>query len=75
MKYKQKLTKEQRKQISSRVLRWAACQLLSKSSFKVFETHLDIFENEALSRQTRESAARKIDQMINRRLKKHEQNK
>lgn len=69
------LTKKERKLASSKILRWAASQLFNKRSFEVFEKHLDIFEDDFLSREVRESAARKIDRMINWRLKKHEQNK
>jgi len=69
---RQKLTEIKRKQTLSKLLRWATKISWSQRSFVVFERHLNLAEDESLSLEEREKAAKKIDLMFYRRMKKHD---
>lgn len=66
---------QENKQKLSMVLRVSSKKLLNKRASAIFEKHLDQFEDLSLPLEERKKAARKIDRMINRRLKKHGANK
>jgi len=69
-KYRTKLTKIERKQSLSKLLRWTAKTSWNQRSFVVFEKHLNLAEDESLPLYEREIAAKKIDLMFYRRMKK-----
>ncbi len=75
MKHRALLTKLERKQTLSLLLRVGIYSSWSPRSYAVFERHLNKADDESLPMRERVGAANKIDRMFYRRMKKHEQNK
>lgn len=75
MKHRELLTKLERKQTLSLLLRVGIYSAWSPRSYAVFEKHLNQAEDESLTMEDRVRAANKIDRMFYWRMKKHEQNK
>ena len=71
-KHQTELTIQERRQTLSKLLRWATKTSWSQRSFVVFERHLNLAEDESLPLEEREKAAKKIDLMFYRRMKKHD---
>ena len=69
-KHRTKLTKIERKQSLSKLLRWTVKASWSQRSSVVFERHLNLAEDESLPLEEREKAVKKIDLMFYRRMKK-----
>ncbi|OGM18801.1 hypothetical protein A2686_02060 [Candidatus Woesebacteria bacterium RIFCSPHIGHO2_01_FULL_38_10] len=75
MKHRELLTKLERKQARSLLLRVGIYSSWNPRSYAVFERHLNKADDESLPMGERIRAANKIDQIFYRRIKKHEQNK
>lgn len=72
MKLQITLTKQERRQMLSTLLRRSVRSIWNEKESVAFERYLDQVENESLPIATRQRAARSIDQFINKRLNQDE---
>lgn len=72
MKLQIMLTKQERRQMLSTLLRRFVRSIWNEKESITFERYLDQVENESLPIATRQRATRSIDQFINKRLNRDE---